>query len=424
MNQMKIGIGDIGLYVPDPRMDMDTLMKSRALTHPQLIRVMNRAIEKTGQVSFRFPEPWEDTASLAANAASEALDRLPENERGQMRYISVGTETAIDHSKPVASYVQGMLNEAGYHLGNALTTYEIKHACAGGTAALLSSAAMLSFSGTPEERALAISSDIARYDAPSTAEITQGAGAVSLLVEKNPRLIEIDLSKQGFYASDVDDFFRPLGSVTAKVKGRYSMECYQEALERAFIDYCERCGKTTCGIIDEIDYMALHVPFAKMPETAVRKLLKDRCGKEEAAVNAFIKRTSFLDAMYLSKIFGNLYNGSLYAYLAALLKQEYTKLGNGIVGKSILIASYGSGNTMMVFSGTIAAGAPEVIGSWDLEKSNRRSRKASFEEYLNWLARPTDFNAWRNLLEGAEPGKDRFYLKDFSETGLRIYSRG
>ncbi len=424
MSQTKIGIGDIGLYVPDPRMDMDRLMESRARTHPELQRMMSRAVGKTGQLSFRFPEPWEDTASLAANAAAETLNRLSPADQGKLRYISVGTETAIDHSKPVASYVQGMLNNAGYPLGNALTTNEVKHACAAGTAALLSTAAMLSISGYPDERALAISSDIARYDAPSTAEITQGAGAVSVLVEKNPRLIEMDLSKQGFYASDVDDFFRPLGSVTARVKGRYSMECYQVALESAFIDYCERSGGTTCGIVDETDYMALHVPFAKMPETAVRKLLKDTCGKDDLAVDAYMERTSFLDAMYLNKTFGNLYTGSLYAYLAALLNQEYAKLGNGIIGKNIMIASYGSGNTMMVFSGTIASGAPEVIESWDLEKWQNSSREASFDDYLNWLARPKDIDAWRNLLEGAKPKKDRFYLKDFGETGLRIYSRG
>ena len=161
-----------------------------------------------------------------------------------------------------------------------------------------------------------------------------------------------------------------------------------------------------------------------MPETAIRKLLKDTCGKDEAAINAYLERTSFLEAMYLSKVFGNLYNGSLYAYLAALLHQEYTKLGNGIVGKKILIASYGSGNTMMVFSVTIAGRAAEVISSWDIDKWNRSSRKASFEEYLNWLARPKDIDAWRNLLEGARPEKGRFYLRDFGNTGLRIYSRG
>jgi len=424
MSQTAIGIGDIALYLPDPEMDMQTLMEARGKSHPQLVRIMNRAIEHTGQLSFRFPEPWEDTASMAANSAAEIMDRLKNEERSRIRYISVGTETAVDHAKPAASYVQGMLNDAGYGLGTSMTTYEVKHACAGGTAALLSAASMLSLSGKPEEKALAISSDIARYDAPSTAEITQGAGAVSLLVEKNPRLLEMDLSTQGLYASDVDDFFRPLDSVTAKVKGRYSMDCYQEALEKAFADFCERKGSSSCQVIDEIDYIALHVPFARMPETALRKLLKNCCGKDDDKIEHYLKRTGFLEAMYLSETFGNLYNASLYTYLAALLQQEHKKIGKGIIGKTILIASYGSGNTMMVFAATIAENATEVISRWDLEKWNRSSRPADFTEYRNWLERPENLDVWKEILNSARPLKNRFYLKDFGKNGLRIYSRG
>ncbi|MCD6343773.1 MAG: hydroxymethylglutaryl-CoA synthase [Spirochaetaceae bacterium] len=424
MSHTAIGIGDIALYLPDPNMNMQTLMESRSKSNPQLVRIMNRAIEHTGQLSFRFPEPWEDTASMAANSAAEIMDRLKKEERSRIRYISLGTETAVDHAKPAASYVQGMLNDAGYELGTSMTTYEVKHACAGGTAALLSAASMLSLSGKPEEKALAISSDIARYDAPSTAEITQGAGAVSLLVEKNPRLLELDLSTQGLFASDVDDFFRPLDSVTAKVKGRYSMDCYQEALEKAFADFCERKGSSSCRVIDEIDYIALHVPFARMPETALRKLLKNSCGKDEDEIEHYLNRTGFLEAMYLSKTFGNLYNASLYTYLAALLQQEYKKIGKEIIGKTILIASYGSGNTMMVYSATIAEKAPEVISRWDLEKWSRSSRSVDFKEYSNWLERPENLDAWKEILNSTRPIKNRFYLKDFSKTGLRIYSRG
>ena len=424
MSQANIGIGDIGLYVPEPRMDMSTLMEARAETHPELDTVLNRAIKKTGQVSFRFPDPWEDTASLAANAASSALDRLPSGEAEKLRYLTVGTETAVDHSKPVAAYVQGMLQRAGYSIGSSLSTFEVKHACAGGTAALLSSAALLSFSGRDEERALAISSDIARYEAPSTAEITQGAGAAAVLIEKNPRLLEMDLTQVGFFSSDVDDFFRPLGSVTARVKGRYSMECYEEALEHAFDDYCARTGNTACDVINSIDYIALHVPFAKMPEVALRRLLKNTCAKNDDEIEAIMKRTGFLDAMYLSSTVGNLYTASIYAYLVALLHQEYSRIGNNIVGKKILIASYGSGNTMTVYSSRIASGAPEVIGAWDVDGIQKNSRAAGFTEYLNWLARPKDIGAKRNLLEGARPNPGQFYLKDFADSGLRIYDRG
>jgi len=424
MKKTAIGISDIGIYVPRPALEMTKLMEARTLSHPKLIKTLSRAVHKTGQISFRFPEPWEDTASLAGNSASVVLDRMPESDVATIRYLSVGTETSIDHAKPVASYVQGMLRNAGYPLNHSMATYEMKHACAGGTLALLSAASMLSYSEELHDRALAISSDIAHYDAPSTAEITQGAGAVTLMIEKNPELIELEMETQGLYSSDVDDFFRPLGSATAKVKGRYSMECYQVSLEQAFIDYCRRSDRSAADVLDTTDYVALHVPFAKMPAMALAKMLKSIAGKNENEIEQFFHKTRFKEALYLNKTFGNLYSGSLYVYLSALLHQEYKELGEKIVGRRIMIGSYGSGNTMLVFYGKIAVGAPKVIRNWDIAGLIGSARETCFDEYLHWLARCQDIGAWRNLLEGAKPHRGCFYLKDFSETGLRIYGRG
>ncbi len=423
MDQHRIGIDDIAIYLPVPRMRMDSLIESRSISHPELLSVLKKAIDKTGLKSFRFPDPWEDTASLAANAAALVFDRIDPNQIAALRWIASGTETAVDHSKPVSSYVQGMLQEAGYNVGTHLTTFEMKHACAGATAALLSSAAMLGYSGNTDEAALVVCSDISRYEAPSSAELTQGAGAAALMVKRDPRLLEIDLCHQGYFSSNVDDFFRPLGSVTAKVKGQYSMKCYQEALIAAFDDYCHRIKQEPQEVLNSTDYLALHVPFPKMPEVAVSKLFSRVCGRNSRALDQFLDRTGFLDAMYLSRETGNLYTVSLYAYLTALLEQEWNLKGNGIVGKSILIASYGSGNTMIVFKGIIASGAPEVISKWHIKEGLKKYRDADFHEYLNWLARPKDYRVLKNLLEGATPSKGMFYLKDFTETGFRLYDR-
>jgi len=424
MNEAKVGIGDIGIYVPRLQMNIDSLLESRARAQPQLSRVMRRAAKKTGQISFRFPAPWEDTATFAANAATEVLERLSVEQRERIRYVLVGTETAVDLAKPVASYVHGMLKKTGYALGSALSTYDIKHACAGGTSALLSAASNLICSGTDRERGLVISSDIARYDAPSTAEFTQGGGSAALIVEKNPRLLEINLKIQGYFSSDVDDFFRPLNSITAKVKGRYSMDCYQSALKAAFEDYCNRTQQSPSKCIDEIDYIALHVPFPTMPEIALRRLLSDSCEKSEAEIEHFIQRSGFIDAMYLCKFFGNLYTASLYTYLAALLHQEYHRIGEGIVGKRVLMASYGSGNTMTVFASRICEDAPKLISLWNIEKLKDTLREASFDEYLAWLSHPTSIEELRNRLENSDSKKGLFYLKSLSESGYRIYDRG
>jgi len=424
MSGTEIGIGDIGIYVPRFQMNVNALIESRARTQPQLDRMMSRAAKKTGQNSFRFPASWEDTATLAANAASEVLERLTIEQQKKIRYLLVGTETAVDFAKPVASYVQGMLQRAGYSLGSNLSTYDTKHACAGGTSALLSAASNLCCSGTDQERGLIISSDIARYDTPSTAEFTQGGGSAALVVEKNPRLIEINLKIQGFFSSDVDDFFRPLNSVTAKVKGRYSMNCYQSALKTAFEDYCDRAGQSPSKCIDEIDYIAFHVPFPTMPEIALRRLLSDSCEKNETEIEHFIQRSRFTDAMYLCRSFGNLYTASLYTYLATLLYQEYHRIGEGIIRKRVLIASYGSGNTMTVFSGRICENAPELISGWSIEKWIGKAKNASFDEYLAWLSYSEDPDALRNQSKSSDSKEGIFYLKNLSESGYRIYDRG
>lgn len=423
MEYLNIGIGDIGVYLPSPCMNLDLLVNARKSEDEKWKEILPKAIEKTGQSSFRFPEPWEDTCSLAANAAASPLDRLGPKNCEKIRLIAVGTETSVDHSKPVASYVQGMLRRSGYALGTSMTTFETKHACAGQTTALLSAASIIGCSADDDERALVIGSDIARYDTPSTAEITQGAGAVALIVEKNPRLLELDLRTQGYYASDVDDFFRPLESVTARVKGRYSMECYQEAMGAAIQDYAQRKKTDITGVFEETDYVALHVPFATMPVTAITGFLNDQCGWDSKTVDGFLKRTGFIDALEMSRTFGNLYTGSLYAYIAALLNQEFNKHGNEIIGKKILVASYGSGNTMMVYSVTIASGAPDIIASWDLQRLLKDSRPADFTEYVQWLKRPSETATWNTLLAKQTPQNGRFFLKGFKESGLRIYDK-
>ena len=422
LGKAPMGIGDMSLYVPAQKIALNLILEERSRGDEAMARRLKRAIENTGQVSFRFPAVWEDPATLAANAA-DPLFRRDESLAGSLRYIAVGSESSVDHSKPIAAYVQGMLQRAGLGVGHSLTTLETKHACAGGTGALLSTAALLGFSGNPADRALTICTDISRYEAPSTAEITQGSGAVAMVVERNPRLLELDMDQHGYYAADKDDFFRPLGSVTARVKGRYSMECYQEALIRAFEDYCSRRGGTPCELVDETDYVAFHVPFVRMPESALRKLLSDTCGKTPEQVEEFISRTRFLDVMDFNREAGNLYTGSLYAYLMSLLDEEYRRIGNEICGKRILVSSYGSGNTMIVFSATIADRAPEVISGWDLKKVRDKARWADFSSYEEWLKRPTDLREWADRIEESSVPSGLYHLRGFDDNGFRRYER-
>lgn len=417
MRDIKVGIGDIGIYIPQSMIPIERLTLQRPDLSPKTRRGIERAARVTGQKAIRFPYPWEDTATLAAQSAKECLDRQDHLEN--IRYLAVGTETTVDHSKPVAAYVQGMLKKAGYSIPSGLSTFQVQHACAGGTLALLSVCALLGMSPRESEKGLVICSDIARYEAETTAEVTQGSGAVSLMVEKDPPLLELDIKTQGYYAEDVDDFFRPLGSITAKVKGRYSINCFEQALVGAFQDHCSRRNKSLKEVLEETDYFVLHTPFKTMPITAMEHLLKNTLGLENEEAKEFMERKGVMASVEPSASIGNLYSGALFLSLAALLKEIFMKQGDQIVGKNIILASYGSGNIMIVLNAVIAPGAPEIIAQWDFGSTLNHCIESSIDSYKSWITRSEPAPGSSPVREDS-PVKG-FYLKTVREDGYREY---
>jgi hydroxymethylglutaryl-CoA synthase len=420
MEKTKVGLSDLEIYVPAPRMGLDTLFEHRVAQDPKFERRLKRAIEKTGQGAIRFPSPWEDSATLAAQASYSLLKRNPDSTR-RLRYIGTGTETTVDQSKPMAAYLEGMLQNSGVEVPETMMTFQTQHACAGGTIAMMSIASMLAGS-SQDDTGLVVSSDIARYEAPSTAEITQGAGAVSLLVERDPKLIELDLDTQGLCSRDVDDFFRPIGSVTAKVKGAYSMQCYNEALEVAFEDHCSRRGMAPADVLASTDMFVFHVPFKLMALGAFRRLVNTYTGLDGDELTDFVNERGFEQSLEPNTRVGNLYTASTFMALAFLLKERYQTFGRDIIGKTFMMASYGSGNTMIILSGRVAPDAPDVIEKWDLDTVFRNERDASLEEYESWLSAPHTAEKLQELVNEATLPAEQFYLASIREDGYREYS--
>ena len=421
MSAEAIGIGDIGLYVPPPRIELDELVRRRVGMNPRLDRHLARAGRVTGQTAIRFPEIWEDSATLAATAVRGLLAGNPSFDVASVRHLAVGTETGVDHSKPVSAYLQGMLEKAGIAIPHSLSSFQVQHACAGGTMALLGVAGMLAAGGRPADTGIVVSTDIARYETASTAEITQGAGAVALAVERAPRLVELDLSSVGFHSLDVDDFFRPLGSETARVNGGYSMRCYSDGLVGAFTDHCARRGEKPDRVLQETDYLVLHTPFRNMPGGAMEHLLQAVLGLDPERARAFLAERSFDAAIEPLARIGNLYTGSLTAGLMFLLAERCAALGRGIAGKRLVLASYGSGNTMVVVAGRVSEGAAEVISRWDLSRVEASARAASFEEYEAWTNGPVQPELHARLMENARIPAGAFALSGIRKDGYREY---
>ena len=388
MLQKKTGISDMAFYLPPQRMSIEELIRHRSQSVPGLSRHLERAQRVTGQQALHFPEANEDPATMAAEAAHRLLQQLSDTgfSLAKLRYLVAGTESGLDHSKPLSAAISGMLVQAGVTIPATLSSFQVQHACAGATLAAISVAALLSGYGREGETGLVVASDIARYPIESTAELTQGAGAAALLIANDPELVELDLSTMGFASADVDDFFRPLGSVVAQVNGRYSMECYNQALETAFLDHANRSNQSPAELLHNSDIIVLHAPFARMPIEAMTRLLGKQLGLSAAAAEEFLAAKTFHQGLAPVAEIGNTYTASVFFVLAWALRDLYRDIGRAIVGKRLFLASYGSGNTMVVLTATVAVAAPDVIARWDLDEDLRQARNAEWNEYSAWAA--------------------------------------
>lgn len=416
-----VGLHDLALALPRNRIDLATLAARRIAEDPSLEKHLARALATTGQKTMRFPGVTEDTVTLAAEALRTVLDARSDFDPTTLRFLALGTETAVDMSKAGSSYVLGLLQKAGYALPTSLASFQVQQACVGGTLALLTIAASLQAAGRDGDTAAVLTSDIARYQAPSTAEVTQGAGACALLVSRHPDLLELDLTSTGFASHDVDDFFRPLGSVTSKVRGGYSLACYHETLAEAFEDHCRRAQVSPADELGSIDAFFLHVPYALMPVSAMEKLLAKHRGMDQAAATAFLGDRGFFAGLEATAQVGNLYTGSLYLSLAFGLAERARVWGAATPGKKVLMASYGSGNTMAVFTGRLAPRAAATVARWNLDALLRDHDDPPFEVYQAWIDTVRTPENYPSLLEASPPPAGRFALTGLRKDGYREY---
>ena len=193
-----VGVSEVAIYVP-----------AYYISHEDLAEERNIPKEKfhLGLENYKMAiiPNWEDTVTMAANAALQLLERSGTDPE-EIQQMVVSTESGVDYSKAVASYVQELLN-----IGTRCRIYEVKHACYGGTAGLVNSLDRIYRNTKFNGKAIVIMTDIAWYGFDTPGEPTQGAGAVALLVEKNPKLFSIDTTLNGIFSKNVFDFWRPSG---------------------------------------------------------------------------------------------------------------------------------------------------------------------------------------------------------------------
>ena len=357
---MSIGIDALAIAAPEAYLELEDLAVARGVPP-------SKFSEGLGVRRMGIASPHEDPVALGARAGRRLLEKAG-IDPARVGLLIVGTETAVDHSKPVAAWIHRLLG-----LGSRCRTYETKHACFGGTAGVLTATEWLASGAARGKSAVVICTDIARYELGSAGEPTQGAGAVAIHISEEPRLLELEVGVTGSFTREVDDFWRPLDRTEALVDGKLSVSSYLEALDGAFSAWREACA--AAGLEGPLARRCYHVPYGKMARKAHRRALALEGFSEEAADATFDLQVA--PSLRLPAEVGNIYTGSLWMALASLLDAEAAQLE----GQRIGLFSYGSGSAAEQFAGRVAKGAGAFARFLQLAEPLQGRRKLTFAEY-------------------------------------------
>jgi len=422
---MAAGIDDIAIYIPRLYLDASDFAKARGLDPEKLERGLG-----IGQMAI--VDTNQDPACLAANACLRVMqkNKLTPDKIGR---LYVATESAFDESKAMNSYVIGMLEQVyGKDTFGHCGGIECKFACVSGSYALYDNTNWIRAGEAEDKYALVVVSDIAKYDLGSSGEVTQGAGAIAMLLNENPRLLSFDPKVTATSIKNEYDFYRPFGKETPIVHGQYSNLLYLIQVKNALIDYKRKVKKTGLiklkdgeTILDHVDYLNMHLPYSNMGKKALAYLVRhewrdlprwkkiiEEIGMEEpipkdprGTIESVLEDSEFMandhqftklftstemyaelyesklaSSLIASKMIGNLYTASLYLGFRSSLEFEYQK-GVDLDGKRVGFCSYGSGASAMIFSGVIQPEYEQIVKDMNLEAELGPRTKLSLDEY-------------------------------------------
>ena len=319
---MNIGIDKIAFYTPEYVLDLVTLAKARG-DEPDKYTI------GIGQDEQAVIPNYEDVVTMGANAARQIVNY---QERQTIDMVVFATESGIDNSKSSAIYVQKLLQ-----LSEFVRTIELKQACYAGTYGLMQARDYVA--AHPDKRVLVIASDIARYGLATAGEVTQGAGAVAMIVATNPRITIIN-DDSVYMSREVADFWRPVDRTEALVDGHLSTEVYKEM----FLTLWQRYKNKTTHVLNDFAGFAFHLPYTKMGKKALDQIMSEA---DESHQKRLV--TNLIASQQFSRHVGNLYTGSVYLSFLSLL--SHSKDLNP--GEKIAIFSYGSGAEAELYSMTL-----------------------------------------------------------------------
>jgi hydroxymethylglutaryl-CoA synthase len=412
---MKIGIDAITFDVAKIHLLINTLAKARNIEPEKLQKGL-------GLLKMTLPDTHQDPVVFGANALTKLI--LDHNLKlNEIARIYVGTESAIDSSKPLSSFLVALMDQKfGENTLSECDVVDFTFACIGGVDALQNCIDFVQLN--PTKKAIVITTDFAKYDLNSTGEYTQGAGALAMLITSDPRIIAFE-NNWATSTKGVFDFYKPYRTISKAAitgnatnepwfenleseieihkdqpvfDGQYSNQCYMDRTRDAYFTF-KKLKNTSETVYDSWKSIVMHLPYAFQGRRMLSEIYAldasntTISGTEDAAeYQNKLKEVSkseayktfvtekLMPAEMASSLIGNLYTGSIFMGFLSTLAHFYD-CEKEISGTTFGFLAYGSGSKSKVFEGTIQANWKSAMTSVHLFETLEKSFEIDFETY-------------------------------------------
>ena len=412
---MKTGIDSISFDVAKIHLPIKTLAKARHIEPEKLEKGL-------GLIKMTLPDTHQDTVVFAANALTKLIQENNLN-LSEIARIYVGTESSIDSSKPISSFLIALMEQKfGENILSECDVVDFTFACIGGVDALQNCLDFIKLN--PSKKAIVVTTDFAKYDLNSTGEYTQGAGALAMLIASDPRIIAFD-NNWATSTKGVFDFFKPYRTISKKAitgnstnepwfdnledeieihkdqpvfDGQYSNQCYMDRTRNAYFSL-KKLKNTNETIYKSWKSIIMHLPYAFQGRRMLFEIYaldaenKIITGEEDATeyqnkLKGISKSEDYqnfvhnklMPAELASSLIGNLYTGSIFMGLLSTLAHFYDT-AKEISDSKFGFLAYGSGSKSKVFEGTIQPDWRTAIAGIKLFETLEESFEIDFPTY-------------------------------------------
>jgi hydroxymethylglutaryl-CoA synthase len=410
---MKTGIDAIAFDVAKIHLPIKTLATKRNIDAEKLEKGL-------GLLKMTIPDTHQDSVVFGANALTKLILDNNINLKTIDR-IYVGSESGVDNSKPIASYLLALMEQKfGDNQLEHCDVVDFTFACIGGVDALQNCIDFIRIH--PEKKAIIVTTDFAKYDLNSTGEYTQGAGAVAMLVCANPNVLAFN-DNWATSTKGVFDFFKPyhtikksdinnnelnenwMGVLESEIEihkhqpvfdGQYSNQCYVDRTKSAYFRL-KTLKNHQSSLYETWSSILMHLPYAfqgrrMLSEIFALDAAENQLNQTDADYNNKVKEISkseaykkfvnqkLMPAELASSLIGNLYTGSIFMGLLSTLSYLYNQkieIENTVFG----FMAYGSGSKSKVFEAVVQSNWQLVMPQIQLFETLANSTEIDFETY-------------------------------------------